>query len=283
MPTISIVIPAHNEESVIARCLAFVPDAQDGEIEVIVVCNGCRDDTAAVAASLGSRVRVIETDVASKTHALNLGDETATVFPRLYLDADVVMDLASIRALATALAQPGALAAAPRAETLFDDNCEWAVRAFYRFWTALPFVQEGMITAGAYALSEQARNRFGRFPDIIADDGFVRLHFTAPERVEVAGAASHVRAPATLADLIKIRSRSRLGMYQLRQRFPDMFDTERRSKGYGHALARVSKDPSLYLPAIPFVAVSVLSRLRAGRQIRTLDRYVWERDDSSRE
>lgn len=280
---ISIVIPAHNEESVIARCLgAFVPQAEAGEIEVFVVCNGCRDRTAQIAGGFGPSVHVIETDVASKTNALNLGDDAASHFPRLYLDADVVMDMASIRAVADALRQPGALAAAPRVETLFSDDCDWSVRAFYRFWLALPFVQEGMITAGAYALSEAGRARFGRFPDVIADDGFVRLHFTAGERVEVAAAVSQVMAPSRLADLVRIRSRSRLGVYQLKTRYPELFRVERRDKRYGRAVIQMSRDPRLYLPAIPFVAVSVLSRMRAGRQMRLLENYVWERDSSSR-
>lgn len=279
---ISIIIPAHNEESVIGRCLAFVADAAPGELEAIVVCNGCRDATAQVAATFGPSVRVIETDTPSKTNALNLGDEAARGFPRLYVDADVVMDIASVRAVAAALSAPGALAAAPRVETLFDADCDWSVRAFYRFWLALPFVQEGMITAGVYALSEAGRGRFGRFPDVIADDGFVRLHFETGDRVEVQAALSQVRAPSRLADLIKIRSRSRLGVHQLSMRYPELFQAERRSKGYSRALMQMLGKPALYPAAVPFAVVTVLSRLRARRQMRALENYVWERDNSSR-
>ena len=45
----SIVIPAHNEKMVIERCLRSVlaePRLED--LEVIVVCNGCSDDTARI-------------------------------------------------------------------------------------------------------------------------------------------------------------------------------------------------------------------------------------------
>jgi glycosyltransferase involved in cell wall biosynthesis len=279
----SIIIPAHNEESVIRRGLLAVLDgAAPGELEVIVVCNGCSDATADVAREFGSAVRVIETDVPSKSNALNLGDDAATRFPRIYLDADVILDLASIRLLAEALRRPGVLAAAPRVDTVFTTDCDWAVRAFYDFWMALPFVREGMMAAGAYAMNEAGRARFGRFPDVIADDGFCRLQFRPDERVEVADAVSRVVAPSRFSDLVKIRSRSRLGVYQLQTRFPELYAAERRSKRYGHTLGYVLKRLDLYPAAIPFILVTVISRLRAGRQRRLIGEYVWERDNSSR-
>jgi hypothetical protein len=259
-----------------------VPVAEPGELDVVVVCNGCRDRTAQIAAGFGPSVRVIETDVASKTHALNLGDGAARSFPRIYIDADVVLSLQSVRALAAALRRPGALAAAPRAKIVHGEDSDWSVRAFYRFWMALPFMQEGMITGGAYALSEEGRRRFDAFPDLLADDGFVRLHFAPEERIEVGEAVSEVRAPAKLDDLIKIRSRSRLGVYQLRARFPEKYRAERQTKRYRRAIAQVATNPALYLAAIPFILVSAVSRVRAARQLQSLEGYVWERDDSSR-
>ncbi|MGH6964182.1 MAG: glycosyltransferase [Phenylobacterium sp.] len=280
---ISIIIPAHNEESVIRRGLHAVLDgASPGELEVIVVCNGCSDATAALAREFAPAVQVIETDVASKSNALNLGDEAAHGFPRIYMDADVVMDIASIRKLADALRGPTVMAAAPRVETLFSPDCDWSVRAFYDFWMDLPFVKDGMMAAGVYAVSEAGRARFGRFPDIIADDGFCRLQFTPVERIEVADAVSRVTAPSRFADLVKIRTRSRLGVHQLQARYPELFAAERKAKRYGHTLGHILSRPDLYVPAVPFIAVSVISRLRAGRQKRAVGDYVWERDNSSR-
>src|SRR6266853_6912404 len=87
---ISVVVPAHNERSVISRTMkTMTAGALPGELEVIVVCNGCTDDTAAIAANFGSPVRVIATKLVGKTVALNLGDKAATAFPRVYADADV--------------------------------------------------------------------------------------------------------------------------------------------------------------------------------------------------
>ena len=88
----SIVVPAHDEEAGLAGLLDRLID-DSADFDIVVVANGCSDRTANVARGFGSRVRVIETPVASKRHALRLGDEAATGFPRLYIDADVVIDL----------------------------------------------------------------------------------------------------------------------------------------------------------------------------------------------
>jgi glycosyltransferase involved in cell wall biosynthesis len=266
---------------VIGRCLkALTSGALPNELEVIVVCNGCTDDTAEVAGSFGRPVRVLETDIPSKTNALNLGDDAAKGFPRFYVDADVTMTLSSLREVAAVLENGGALAASPAVEPALAPDASRLARAFHRFWMALPYVQEGMMGAGVYALSREGRQRFGRFPDIISDDGYVRLLFSPAERVEVRSATSQVWAPSTMRDLIATRTRSRLGVYQLRERYPDLYRLEVRSKDYGGAVASILKRPELYLDAMIYLWVTLVVRLRARR--RQSRAYVWERDDSSR-
>ena len=71
------IIPAHNEASVIARTLApLAAAAASGALEVIVVCNACTDRTARDLAPPRSfaGVTVVEIAEASKTAALNAGD-----------------------------------------------------------------------------------------------------------------------------------------------------------------------------------------------------------------
>jgi glycosyltransferase involved in cell wall biosynthesis len=280
---ISVIIPAYNEATVIGRCLgSLLCDHQPGEIEVLVVCNGCSDDTAAVARRFGDPVRVIETEVPSKTHALNLGDAAASGFPRVYVDADVAITLPAIRRIAATLELGPALAAAPRPENVFLPGTRWGVRAYYRFWMALPYIQEGMIAAGVYALSREGRARFKEFPNVIADDGFVRLLFEPHERVQVPDAISEVFAPLALNDLRKIKTRSRLGVMQLREKYPELASRETKTKRYRNALFEVVCSPSLYVSALPYVYVAFASWFRAQRQMNGSGRYVWERDDSSR-
>src|SRR5262245_41841151 len=128
---VSIVIPAHNEGSVIARTLgAWVGRARSGGIDVVVVCNGCTDDTAEVARRFAPVVRVVESEIAGKTHALNLGDRISSGFPRIYADADIVISVDAILALAKRLEQGDVLAVAPTPEINLA-GCSWLVRKYY--------------------------------------------------------------------------------------------------------------------------------------------------------
>jgi glycosyltransferase involved in cell wall biosynthesis len=110
---ISVIIPAHNEAAVIGRCLApLTSGPAAGKLEIVVVANGCTDDTAARAETYPG-VHVIDTSVPGKGHALNLGDSHATGFPRFYVDADIELSYDAIRAVGRVLERGDALVAAP--------------------------------------------------------------------------------------------------------------------------------------------------------------------------
>lgn len=279
--SISIVIPAHNEANVIDRLLGALTDgARDGEIDVIVVCNGCTDDTARRARVYGPIVRVIETPVASKSHALNLGDRAARGFPRFYIDADVVVSLESVRGVAAVLDAGAALAAAPRAE--FDlSGCASGVRAFYRVWQALPYLRQGMVGSGAYALGREGRARFDQFPAITADDAFVRLQFRSDERQTVPTCSFTVTPPRTLGMLIRIKTRGHFGNFELKHRHPHLFANE--DVQHGAALRRLAIRRPAMLPDIAIYAfVRLVSRLLSYRRYYLGNHRFWERDNSSR-
>jgi glycosyltransferase involved in cell wall biosynthesis len=278
---VSIVIPAHNEENVIGRCLEhLLADASMTDLNIVVACNGCVDRTAEIARTFGSRVTVLETDVASKTHALNIGDAAATDFPRFYMDADVVLEPQGIREIANVLNSGSILSASPLGKQDFSKS-SWLVHAYYDVWRSLPYVKADMIGAGIYALSENGRNRFGEFPNIIADDGYIRLLFAPHERARVANAISIVSPPKAIADLIKINTRSRLGNYQLAQLYPDLLKNDQ--KKYGGALVSLLCQPVLW-PKVPvYLFVNFVARWRARKQYQSLANYRWERDESSRD
>jgi len=179
---ISVIIPAHNESSVIERCINSINCGfQCGELEIIVVCNGCKDNTAELARSIDGNIIVIETDKPSKSNALNLGDKKASGYPRFYIDADVLVPHDSIRETASILQRGDVLAAAPLMNIAYSKR-KWLVKAFYKVWLKLPYCRNGMIGSGVYGLSENGRKRFDKFPSITADDGFVHMLFTPKER-----------------------------------------------------------------------------------------------------
>ena len=132
----------------IGRALAALTDGgAAGELEVIVVCNGCSDDTVAIASRFGPPVRVVVTKGEGKTAALNIGDRVARGFPRIYMDADVVITLDAVRVLADRLCDGEVLAAAPTAKVSLV-ACSWFVRAFFEIRSRLPSAREGIGGSG---------------------------------------------------------------------------------------------------------------------------------------
>ena len=277
---ISVIIPAHDESSVIARTLkAMTNGAAPGELDVIVVCNGCTDDTAAVARGFGPPVRVIETDTASKAHALNLGDRAAYGFPRIYADADVVVTLEAIRTLARRLDQGGVLAVAPTPE--FDlTGCSWPVRACFDIRSLLPSAQEGIGGSGVYALSAAGRGRFHEFPNVTADDGYVRIQFQPEERETLRSANSMVFPPRTIRRLIATKTRAHYGSYELESRFPGAWQ-DRRGESNHWSLMNLFKNPLLWPKLAVYCLVTAIAKNQAQKRIRGAA-AGWERDKTSR-
>lgn len=277
-PIASIVIPAHNEEAVIGRCLRSLLPSDGQLLDIIVVCNGCNDRTAEIARGFGPQVRVIETNVASKHVALNLGDDAASTFPRVYLDADIVLSFDVVARLVQTLREGRWLAAAPMAR--FDtQGADWLVRAFYRIWRKHPYFDHGMMGSGIYALSESGRQRFDRFPAITADDGFVRSLFTEQERVTVKDCSFTVTTPRRFGDLLRIKTRSRRGNIELGERFPD---AAMKTPGHrGLFVWRLLRSPWMW-PSLP-VYLWLQWRTRvAARRGRGVGHVAWERDMTSR-
>lgn len=276
---ISVVIPAHNECRVIARTLtAITTGALPDELDVIVICNGCTDNTAEIARAFGTSVRVIETRVANKTHALNLGDEAAVAFPRIYVDADVVVTVSTIRKLAERLARGDVIAVAPQPQ--FDlTGCSRAVRAFYDIRCRLPSFAEGIGGSGVYALSKAARLRFGEFPNLVADDTYVRVQFKGEERETLTYAQSIVFAPRTIKNLIAIEARADFGTFELARLYPQPWANKGTSNQ--KALLCLFKNPRLWLRLIIYVYVRAIAHRKGMKRVGA-NAFIWEQDQSSR-
>lgn len=265
---LSVVIPAHNEARVIGRLLDGLLDGE--RFDVVVVANGCTDDTAEVARAHG--VRVLETPEPSKRAALRLGDEAAAGYPRLYVDADIELTAASARALAEALAR-GFLAAAPQ-RVLALDGRSVLVRAYYAIWVRLPHVRAGLFGRGVIAVSEVGNERIRALPPVMADDLAASLAFTADERVIVPSARVVIQTPRTFTDLMRRRVRAVTSVSEL--------ESAGERTGMKDLIRIVVRRPWLAPAAVVFVAVALLARRRAARAIRAGDYTTWLRDESSR-
>ena len=89
-PLVSIVIPAHNEQDYIQRTLEAAGRQTFTRFEVIVVCNGCADQTAQVARDGCDQVVIMPERGLSR--ARNLGARTARGKMLIFLDADTLLE-----------------------------------------------------------------------------------------------------------------------------------------------------------------------------------------------
>lgn len=263
----SVVIPAHNEEATIGRTLGSLAEAAAaGDLEVIVVCNGCTDETAARAAAFPG-VRVIEAAEASKVGALNAGDTAAHHWPRFYLDADISVVPRALEDVARHLDAGKAEAARPAA-TVDTSRSSASVRRYYRARLRMPSMSAHLWGAGIYALSETGHERLGSFPAVIADDLYVDAIFGDDEKSVVPTVPVIVQAPRDSRSLLAVLTRARRGPAQQK------IDT-----GFASAaeLLRTIRGPVSGLDAATFAWFAVRARRRGGA-----DGNVWERDESSR-
>lgn len=278
--SVSVVIPAHNESTVIADTLHRLLDTDPEErLQIIVAANGCTDDTAAVAAAVSSRVQVVEIETPSKIAALNAGDDAATAFPRAYVDADVSVTGEALLAVADALTDPPYIGA-PRMQ-IDTSDADLAVRWQYKLWALTDYRNSAMVGSGVYILSAAGRARFGRFPDIIADDMYAQRFFTSKERISLRDHTFTVRAPSTLQAFILRQTRIIAGNDELRERYPRL-NREADAMSKIFFLGRIARRPSFWLPTIPYFWARVVARRRAARVRGNWASQAWNRDESSR-
>ncbi len=284
VPLASVVIPAHNEAGVIGRCLdALFAGIGPDDLDVVVVCNGCRDETAAVARGSGHPVRVLELPQPSKAAALRAGDVAARAFPRLYVDADVVLPGRSACAVAGRLAA-GAVAARP---PIFYETSRAStpVRSYYRARARMPAVMHALWGAGVYGLSFEGRSRFDTFADFGADDLWIDRQFERQEIEIVDCDPVVVAVPRRTRDLLRVLRRTYRGKVETA---PSSGVDERAVATTTSALADLRRlgasGPRGAADAAVYVAFALGARLAMAISARRGRAFApgWERDESSR-
>jgi glycosyltransferase involved in cell wall biosynthesis len=276
-PVAGVIVPAHNEQRVIARTLDALLSGGPA-LDVVVVCNGCTDDTAGAARAVSSRVRVLEIPEASKVAAMRAGNLASTAFPRIHMDADVELSGDDARALVAALERSGALAAAPERE-LQMRGASAVVRWYYDVWKELPQVRTGLFGRGVVAVTEAGQARLDSQPALMSDDLVASEAFAPHERLIARDARVVIRPPRRVADLVRRRVRVATGNAQA-----DQHGVRRaESRTSLRSLLRLAARQPRLIPRLPaFVGVTVVARRRAARAVARGDFTTWQRDDSSR-
>lgn len=261
----NIIIPASNEATLIGACLeALLASKTARTLRVIVVANGCSDATAKLArgfansfAGRGWVLEVIELERGHKPSALNAGDAAAGPGPRLYLDADVLISpdlieqICNILDVETPIYASG-IVQIPHPRSVIS-------RAYARIYRQVPFMQTGVPGCGLFAVNAAGRARWQHFPDIIADDTFVRLSFAPTERVAAAAGYLWPVVEGWPA-LLRVRRRQNAGVREIAARYPALLaNDDKPGFGFGRALRMALRDPFGF--AI-YASIGLLARRR---------------------
>jgi glycosyltransferase involved in cell wall biosynthesis len=282
----SVVIPAHNEEHVIRRCLGVLTNGTGQPsaafpLQIVVVCNGCTDQTAAIARQF-PHVTVVEIPESSKVAALNTGDEVVTAWPRIYLDADSELSNASARSLlreADHHKDPAIVTAAVEFDT---SGCSALARSYVRGSEGTGFVKFGVNAGGVYALNGSGRARFGKFPQLTNDDFYVSSLFDPHEQLIDPNAKVITRPPRDVRSLIRVRSRIYYGNREVVEaRQPCNRPPWRGWRNVAHAF-RHMRSLGEAGDLVVYIAINIIAKWTALKMARSGSPIVWPRDDSSR-
>ena len=89
---LSVIIPAHNEEKFIQACLESIKlqGSERKDLEVIVVCDACTDNTYSIARKYTNKVYKVNFMNVSKTRNYGLSKAAGIIF--CFLDADCIIE-----------------------------------------------------------------------------------------------------------------------------------------------------------------------------------------------
>lgn len=263
---LSVIVPASNEARLLPGCLRalLASDPPHLPVEAVVVSNGSRDGTAAVArgfeaafSARGWALVVLDLPEGGKPGALDAGDAAAGGAVRAYLDADVTVSPPLLAGIARALdREEPAYASGPPA--IAGEGL--AARLYARVWRRVPFMTAGVPGCGLFAVNAPGRARWGLWPRIIADDAFARLNFAPTERHLVPHPYRWPIAEGVRA-LVRVRRRQDRGVREVASLYPGLMANEDKGRLGAGGAARLALGDPLGFVAYAGVALAV----RLGR------------------
>jgi len=274
----SVIITAYNEATVIRTTLQLLASEQGTrDYQIIVICNGCTDDTEKIVRCEFKDVHCYSLSQASKALAIRYAESLNPGFPRLYLDADIECEQTQVEKLV----ELGREHDEPRliipGSKLITQHSSGLVKSFYRVWYNTEHVRLAGYGAGAYLVNKLARERFGIWPELIADDGFVRSQFT-PNEILIAHTCNvTVKAPKKLSTLIRVKARSKFGNLELENYLEQL---KQKQSSITKTMLPVIEHLKWYDKAV-YYGVNLMALVIAKCEYRA-GKKRWYRDDSNR-
>jgi cellulose synthase/poly-beta-1,6-N-acetylglucosamine synthase-like glycosyltransferase/peptidoglycan/xylan/chitin deacetylase (PgdA/CDA1 family) len=226
-PSVTVLIPAFNEEKVIVATVERILASNYPGLEVLVIDDGSKDHTAYITRShflRDPRVGVICIPNGGKANALNVGMENARGEVIVALDADTQFEATTIARLVRWFTDPsiGAVAGNAKVGNRINMITRWQALEYIVAQNlerrALSALDTLTVVPGAVgAWRKEVLLGLGGFPaDTLAEDQDLTIHIqTAGYRVHFdSTAVAWTEAPATVSGLAKQRFRWAYGTLQ---------------------------------------------------------------------
>ncbi|MEO6536304.1 MAG: glycosyltransferase family A protein [Candidatus Paceibacterota bacterium] len=168
--SISLIIPAYNEEAYLGACLEAVQENSNGKFnEIIVVNNNSTDKTAEIAARFPG-VRVICEKKKGLVHARQCGFENAQGSILAYIDADTLMPKGWPEQIEEYFSADPELACLSGPYKYYDIPARHQFVVSFWYWMARPtyYVLGYMATGGNIALRKSVVEKMNGFDTSIA-------------------------------------------------------------------------------------------------------------------
>ena len=225
--TVSVVVPAYNEQDVIARTVQSLLEQEPPVHEVICVDDGSRDQTLEVLRALfdrNPRVRIFSKANGGKASALNLGFAEARGDVVVALDSDTIFARDTVASLIAPFADPrvGAVAGNAKVGNRVNLLTRWQALEYVsaqnlerRAWDLVGAVP---VVPGAVGAWRRAAvlGEGGFHEDTLAEDTDLTLRLIARgyRVVYAEQALAYTEAPEKVASLLKQRFRWTYGVLQ---------------------------------------------------------------------
>lgn len=217
-PSVSVIVPAYNEEKTIAISLQSMLSSDYPDFEVIVVNDGSTDRTEDELSALRSdpRLHYIRKENGGKASALNLGLDSARGDIVLFTDADSMFEADTIRNGVTYFVDPG-VGAVSGNDTVLQPRGPLQKMLLITSHIGTGFVRRALSRIGVLQIISgnlglvrtETLRRIGGFREVWGEDLEVTLRLKRHGVRVVYGASTRVLAecPSTLTALWKQRVR----------------------------------------------------------------------------
>ena len=215
-PRVSIIVPAYNEEKVVARTIETLVEADYPNKEIIIVDDGSQDNTFEVASRFAGRnLKVVHRPNGGKFAALNTGIAVSTGEIIVTVDADSLIARAAISEIVKGFENPEVAGVAGNLKVFNPTKLITKLQAL-EYITQIQIVRRAFENFGSLTVASGAFSAFRKTaleeagwydPDYLLEDFDITIKLLKSHQILHGNneAVCYTEAPETLSDVYKQR------------------------------------------------------------------------------